>query len=269
MFLPAVAVRLPFCVFCLTSGKALVRSVSKDAGREAELPIHPLAKRMWRTGWGCGGAAGQRGRPREWVTPGAPQRGSAPPPGCAPALCAPARHVQSSSVLRSRPAGLLRLLVSESPLWSRPPFLLSLLFLSSTVPTGIGFAEGVGGIGSPQFHAQLAPASWRSSSAVASFRSLTAKLIFARQTTRDPILWGLPVALARPIDLLDRKLPKERLPCRRRRARGAERRVPVSALLPWILLLYYFVHVIWTLWVASLEPGTGPQAPRGWSRGTS
>lgn len=143
------------------------------------------------TGWGCGGAAGQRGRPREWVTPGAPQRGSAPPPGCAPALCAPARHVQSSSVLRSRPAGLLRLLVSESPLWSRPPFLLSLLFLSSTVPTGIGFAEGVGGIGSPQFHAQLAPASWRSSSAVASFRSLTAKLIFARQTTRDPILAAL------------------------------------------------------------------------------
>lgn len=39
------------------------------------------------------------------------------------------------------------------------------------------------------------------------------------------------VALARPIDLLDLKLPKERLPCRRR-ARGAERRVPVSALLP-------------------------------------
>ena len=40
-------------------------------------------------------------------------------------------------------------------------------------------------------HAQLAPASSRSSSAVASFRSLTAKLIFARQTTRDP----LPAAL--------------------------------------------------------------------------
>lgn len=47
----------------------------------------------------------------------------------------------------------------------------------------------------------------------------------------SPLLWGLPVALAGPTDLQDLKLPKERLPCRRR-VRGAERRVSVLALLP-------------------------------------
>lgn len=44
--LPAVAARLPFCLFCVTSRKALVRSVAKDAGQEAGLTRHPSAKCM-------------------------------------------------------------------------------------------------------------------------------------------------------------------------------------------------------------------------------
>lgn len=37
---------MPFCLFCVTSGKARVRSVAKDAGREAGLRRQPSAKCM-------------------------------------------------------------------------------------------------------------------------------------------------------------------------------------------------------------------------------
>lgn len=45
-FCPAAATRLPFCLFCVTSGQVLVQSVAKDAEWEAGLPRHPSAKCM-------------------------------------------------------------------------------------------------------------------------------------------------------------------------------------------------------------------------------
>lgn len=82
-----------------------------------------------------------RGKPREGAALGAAQRLPAPRwPRAAP--CAPARHAQSPGALSSLPTGLRRLLASESPLQSRPPFLVSLPLLPLTLPAGIGFAEG-------------------------------------------------------------------------------------------------------------------------------